>query len=33
MDPETFFMFIERIQDYYNPVMIEYHNKTHGADV
>lgn len=33
MDPEIFFKFITRVQDYYNPGFIEYHNKTHGADV
>lgn len=33
MDPEVFFRFITRIQDYYNHSFIEYHNKTHGADV
>lgn len=33
MDPLIFFKFITRIQDYYNPGFIEYHNKTHGADV
>jgi len=33
MDPEVFFSFIVRIQDYYNHSFIEYHNKTHGADV
>jgi hypothetical protein len=33
MDPEIYFRFINRVQDYYNPCFIEYHNKTHGADV
>lgn len=33
MDPELFFKFITRIQDYYNPGYVEYHNKTHGTDV
>lgn len=33
IDPEVFFKFIKRIQDYYNPNFIEYHNKTHGTDV
>jgi len=33
IDPEVYFRFIKRIQDYYNPKWIEYHNKTHGADV
>jgi hypothetical protein len=33
IDPETYFKFIKRIQDNYNPKWIEYHHKTHGADV
>jgi len=33
VDPEKYFQFIKRIQDHYNPNSIEYHNKTHGADV
>jgi hypothetical protein len=33
IDPEVYFKFITRIQDYYNPGFVEYHNKTHGADV
>ena len=33
MDPEVFFKFVKRAQDYYNHSFIEYHNKTHGADV
>jgi len=33
IDPEVFFKFIKRIQDNYNPQWIEYHNKSHGADV
>ena len=33
IDPEVYFKFIKRIQDNYNPQWIEYHNKTHGADV
>lgn len=33
IDPEIFTKFIQRVQDYYNPSWIEYHNKTHGTDV
>lgn len=33
MDPEWYFKFITRMQNYYNPGFVEYHNKTHGADV
>jgi len=33
IDPDTYIKFIRRIQDNYNPTWIEYHNKTHGADV
>jgi len=33
IDPDVYFRFIKRIQDYYNPSWIEYHNKTHGTDV
>ncbi|CAI2371913.1 unnamed protein product [Moneuplotes crassus] len=33
IDPETYFKFVKRIQNNYNPVWIKYHNKTHGADV
>lgn len=33
IDPEVFMTFISKIQDSYNPSFIEYHNKTHGADV
>jgi hypothetical protein len=33
IDPDVFSQFIQRVQDYYNPSWIEYHNKTHGADV
>ena len=33
IDPEVYFKFIKRIQNGYNPKWIEYHNKTHGADV
>lgn len=33
IDPEVYFKFITRVQDYYNPGFIEYHNKTHGTDV
>jgi hypothetical protein len=33
IDPESYFKFIKRIQDNYNPKWIDYHNKSHGADV
>ena len=33
IDPDIYAKFIQRVQDYYNPSWIEYHNKTHGADV
>lgn len=33
MDPELYFKFISRVQDFYNPGFVEYHNKTHGTDV
>lgn len=33
IDPDIFTKFIQRVQDYYNPSWIEYHNKTHGTDV
>lgn len=33
IDPEAFFKFIKKINDNYTPKWIEYHNKTHGADV
>ena len=33
IDPEIFLAFIRQIQDSYNPTPIQYHNKTHGADV
>lgn len=33
IDPESFFKFVKRINNYYNPNWIEYHNKSHGADV
>ena len=33
IDPDVYTKFIQRIQDYYNPSWIEYHNKTHGSDV
>ena len=33
MDPEIYFKFITRIEGAYNHSFIEYHNKTHGADI
>lgn len=33
IDPDIYTKFIQRVQDYYNPSWIEYHNKTHGSDV